>query len=78
MRLPDDGGGIEQPRLNCSSFPRNASGDEVAHEKNGFTCGACGFFAVAHLLFRFAHDRARLVRIDLTLAVLLLTVARVA
>jgi len=42
------------------------------------TGGVCGFFAVANLLFRFAHDRRRLIRIDLAIAVLLRTVARVA
>ena len=41
------------------------------------TAGVCGFFAVAQLLFRFAHDRGRLIRIDLTVAVLLLTFAGV-
>ena len=73
-------GGAEQPRLNCSSFPAEvmrvlaSGGREV---RAVLTCGVGGSFAVANLLFRFAHNGSCLVRIHLTVAVLFRTVARV-
>ncbi len=79
VRLSVDGGGIEQPRRNCTSFPRIM--DCIKNKTRGFCClctgGVYGFFAVTNLLFRVAHHRRCLIGIDLTFAVLLRTFAGV-
>lgn len=73
----DRGGGREQPRLNCTSFPMKKMREKIRDGKGRSTGVVCDFFAVTNLLFRFAHHCRCLIGIDLTFAVLLRTFARV-